>query len=289
MRKKVVMGRDIFCESVKIKDRGLSFIISVLLKNDRFKYYDFYLNLANKNGYKIISFTEYLKNGVNYGDKILILRHDIDNNISNVKLMYDIERKNNATATYYFRWSTLDVDLVKEMHKNGFEIGLHYETLATYAIKNNIHKHDQVNEEVLKICRKELKEEIEKFKGVTGILIDTIANHGHYKNIELGISNNTLVEGQDYNYFSILCEAYDKKFYETVNTHIMDTSIEYNYGFAYKDNPIDSIIRGDKVIVFLSHPEHWRLSVNQRIKLAIKLVIGKFTFHTNRVFTRIKN
>ncbi|NEZ45602.1 hypothetical protein FDF74_00065 [Clostridium niameyense] len=267
-------------------DTGIRFILKCIFLNNRFDYYDYYLKLAKQKGYVVTSFKDYLENYRGKDQKVMILRHDVDNLGDNVKEMFKIEKKNQVKSTYYFRWCTFDHDLIRNMDNEGFEVGLHYETLATYCLENHI---DKVDNNIINICKEKLKEEIEHFKDQTGISIRTIANHGHNKNIEIGVSNNVLLEGEDYKKFRIISEAYDKDFYKHVDKHIMDTNILTNFGFAYKSNPIESLNRGDKVIVFLAHPEHWKFDFITKLKLIVKLILGRFTLSTNREFKRIEN
>lgn len=267
-------------------DEGIKFILKSIILNNRFKYYDYYIKLAKKKGYVVTSFKDYLENYKNTDRKVMILRHDVDNIGENVKEMFKIEKESNVKSTYYFRWCTFNYDLIRDMDKSGFEVGLHYETLATYCLENNI---DKVDVDIINICKEKLKEEIKLFKDKTGIDIKTIANHGHGKNIELGVSNNILLEDEKYSSFGIISEAYDKDFYRHVDRHIMDTNILTNFGFAYKSNPIESLNRGDKVIVFLAHPEHWKFDFITKLKLIVKLILGRFTLSTSREFKRIEN
>lgn len=268
----------------KRNDVGFKFILENIIKNDRFRYYDEYIKLAKEKGYIITSYIDYLTNHQNSGKKILILRHDIDSITPNTKQMFEIEKNNNVKSTYYFRWNTIDLDLIKQLDKNGFEVGLHYETLALYCEKNNITK---VDDNVLEKCRQLLKDEIKEFEHKTNVKVQTIASHGHPKNLEIGLSNNVLLEEEKYSDYHIISESYDKSVYKNVNTHIMDTNILYNYGFAYKQNPIESILKGDNIIIFLAHPDHWKYDFKTRIKMVIKLFIGKYNTSTNREFKRI--
>ncbi|AUM96878.1 TPA: hypothetical protein LA742_000504 [Clostridium botulinum] len=267
-------------------DTGISFIFKNIFLNNRFDYYDYYIKLAKEKGYIVTSFIDYLQNYKKTDNKVLILRHDVDSNTINTKLMFEIEKSNNVKATYYFRWCTINYDIIKKMNELGFEVGLHYETLASYCVENNI---NELSDDIIKTCRKELKEEIKEFKNNTNIDIKTIANHGHPKNVELGASNNILLENEKYKDYGIICEAYDKEFYKTVTTHIMDNNVMFNYGFSYKSNPIDAMNSGDKLIVFLAHPEHWRFDLKTKIKMIVKLIIGRYTTQTNREFKRIED
>lgn len=267
-------------------DTGISFIFKNIFLNNRFDYYDYYIKLAKERGYVVTSFIDYLENYKGTNKKVLILRHDIDWNSINTKLMFEIEKNNNVKATYYFRWCTMDYDIIKEMNESGFEVGLHYETLATYCLENNI---TELSDDTIKVCREKLKDEIRKFKNNTNVDMKTMANHGHPKNVELGASNNILLENEVYKDYGIICEAYDKEFYKDVITHIMDNDVMYNFGFSYKSNPIDAINNNDKLIVFLAHPHHWKFNLKNRIKIIIKLIIGRYTTQTNREFKRIED
>ncbi|AVQ39006.1 hypothetical protein C7M56_10025 [Clostridium botulinum] len=267
-------------------DTGISFIFKNIFLNNRFDYYDYYIKLAKERGYVVTSFIDYLENYKGTSKKVLILRHDIDWNSINTKLMFEIEKNNNVKATYYFRWCTMDYDIIKEMNESGFEVGLHYETLATYCLENNI---TELSDDTIKVCREKLKDEIRKFKNNTNVDMKTMANHGHPKNVELGASNNILLENEVYKDYGIICEAYDKEFYKDVITHIMDNDVMYNFGFSYKSNPIDAINNNDKLIVFLAHPHHWKFNLKNRIKIIIKLIIGRYTTQTNREFKRIED
>ncbi|MBU5300320.1 hypothetical protein KQI45_09545 [Clostridium sporogenes] len=272
--------------SKKRIDTGISFIFKNIFLNNRFDYYDYYIKLAKERGYVVTSFIDYLENYKGTSKKVLILRHDIDWNSINTKLMFEIEKNNNVKATYYFRWCTMDYDIIKEMNESGFEVGLHYETLATYCLENNI---TELSDDTIKVCREKLKDEIRKFKNNTNVDMKTMANHGHPKNVELGASNNILLENEVYKDYGIICEAYDKEFYKDVITHIMDNDVMYNFGFSYKSNPIDAINNNDKLIVFLAHPHHWKFNLKNRIKIIIKLIIGRYTTQTNREFKRIED
>ncbi len=272
--------------SEKRIDTGISFIFKNIFLNNRFDYYDYYIKLAKERGYVVTSFIDYLENYKGTSKKVLILRHDIDWNSINTKLMFEIEKNNNVKATYYFRWCTMDYDIIKEMNESGFEVGLHYETLATYCLENNI---TELSDDTIKVCREKLKDEISKFKNNTNVDMKTMANHGHPKNVELGASNNILLENEVYKDYGIICEAYDKEFYKDVITHIMDNDVMYNFGFSYKSNPIDAINNNDKLIVFLAHPHHWKFNLKNRIKIIIKLIIGRYTTQTNREFKRIED
>jgi hypothetical protein len=66
--------------------------------------------------------------------RILLLRHDIDSDLSRARRMWELERRLGVVGTYFFRRSTWDLRLIQQMAAEGFEVGYHYEELAS-AIK----------------------------------------------------------------------------------------------------------------------------------------------------------
>lgn len=253
-------------------DIGTDFINEVIKNNNRLDYYDLYIKLAKEKGYIVTDYYDYLTNYKDTNKKVLILRHDIDIANEGTRYMMEIEKKNNVKATYYFRWKTFDNPLIQELHREGFEIGLHYETIAQYCINN--HKYT-IDANDIKICRGLLKEEIKKFKQLTGIDIKTISSHGNPVNKKIGIPNYVLLLGEKYSDFGIVGETYDENIVRNyIKSYICDGELIKNDGFSYSTNPIDSILADDKVIEFLSHPNHWNYDRYKRAKLFIEVKNG---------------
>lgn len=253
-------------------DVGNEFINEVIKNNNRLDYYDLYIKLAKAKGYIVTDYEDYLTNYKDKDVKVLILRHDIDIVSDGTKYMLEIEKKNNVKATYYFRWSTFNNPLIQEIHNAGFEVGLHYETLALYCISND--KYNIGPADIAK-CKPLLIEEIKKFKRLTGIDIKTISSHGNPINKRIGIPNYVILLGQKYSDFGIIGETYDENIIRKyINSYICDAEITKNDGFSYSKNPIDSILANDKVIEFLSHPNHWNLDRYKRAKLFIEVKNG---------------
>lgn len=255
-------------------DVGDDYISDVLKNNNRLDYYDLYIKLAKKKGYIVTDYCDYLTNYKDTNQKVLILRHDIDVTDTATQQMFEIEKKNNVKATYYFRWSTFDKELIQEISKEGFEVGLHYETIATYCIQNENYNID--NEDIEK-CREILKNEIKKFKEESGVNIQTISSHGNPVNKSIKMPNWVLFNDQNYKDYGIVGETYDKDIINHyISSYICDGELTKNGGFSYRTNPINSIIKNDRVIEFLSHPNHWNFDVYKRSALYIKLQNNSF-------------
>lgn len=250
-------------------DTGDRFVKEIINDNDRMKFYDLYIKLAKEKGYIVTSYIDYLQNYMDTDKKVLILRHDIDEKSDGTKMMFDIEKNEGVKATYYFRWKTFDLNLIKQIAAAGFEVGLHYETIATYCIEHHTRKIGP--DEIVK-CRELLKQEIKDFKKKSGIDIQTIASHGNPVNREINIPNNTLLIGEKYSDYGILSETYDPIILkEYVKSYICDNDLLIKDGFAYNANPIESVMQNAKVIEFLSHPSHWYYTVYQRAKMYLEM------------------
>ena len=78
--------------------------------------------------YSTLPVRDFLLNG---GEKIVILRHDVDRRPGSALAMAELESSLGIRSTYYFR-ATKDVfipDVIEEIERLGHEIGYHYEVL----------------------------------------------------------------------------------------------------------------------------------------------------------------
>ena len=265
-------------------DNSKVFLAKTIFLNNRLSVYRKYILAAKEAGYKVCSLKEFWDDRFSK-DKHFVLRHDVDQLLPATRKMFEVEKKLGVHATYYFRWSTIDKKLIKDMLDAGFEVGLHYETVATYISEHNIKSKEDLP---LKEMQDILKEEIKKFRNEFSPDMVSCCSHGAQENRDLDVSSNILLEDADYSEFGIQFEAYDKDMYERCNIyHIMDCNLRFSFGFAYKANPIDGIIEDKQNIIFLSHPIHWKLTFLSWIGDCIRFVLGKNTYSTEREFRRI--
>lgn len=265
-------------------DNTIQFLLRVIFTNCRLEEYKKYIRLAQERQYKVCSMEQFWLEKGN-GKKHFVLRHDVDHINKGTRRMYEGEKECGVVSTYYFRHSTIDLPLMQEMQENGFEVGLHYETLAEYAEEKEL---NFVNDEDIRICRERLKKEIEGFNKLLLKPMKSICSHGAAANARIGCSNNVLIEGECYEDYGILFEAYDRVMYEQyVDEHIMDNTMGTNYGFSYAANPIDAIESGKQNIIFLAHPNHWHQDLFRSIKDIAKLLLGRCTYTSDRTFKRI--
>ncbi len=261
-------------------------LIKTILFNTRLNDYHFFLANAKKHGYEMLPLCEFYSKKDRRTKKHMILRHDVDWQGESTRKMFEAEKIEGVRSTYYFRFSTIDKKLIDEMVGAGFEVGLHYETIADIIREQQLTKKSQID---INSARERFRDDIIRFEKLIGHKISSCCSHGAPENDKLEISNNSLIEGLPLSGFGLEFEAYDKSMYENdIDVHIMDCTLLYNYGFSYKDNPITAVSSNSQNIVFLSHPNHWFFSLPNRIKKIGGIMLGLANYNTTREFKRIE-
>ena len=248
------------------------------LKNSRINEYKEIIQKAKESDYEIISLRDYVEENYNKNRKLLILRHDIDHFSRGTKMMFEVEKKYKVTSSFYFRNSTFEPKLMREIEEYGSEVSLHFEPIADFVKSNPSIK---TKEELFKTdfkdkCLKILKSNLDRFRLLLDISCITIASHGEYENSLVKTPNNYLTEDiETYKYLQIKLEAYNKNFIEKVSCYISDVPIEINGGYRYGVTPIEAIDREESFILFLTHPNHWHYSRYKQFKKLVKMILKK--------------
>ncbi len=245
-------------------------------KNNRISEYDNIIKKAIDNNYEIISLRDYIEERYDEEKKLFILRHDIDHFSDGTKMMFNIEKKYGVTSSFYFRNSTYEPKLMKEIEVYGSEASLHFEPIADFVkanpsikTKDNLFKTDFQDK-----CLSILKADLDRFRFLCDLPCVTIASHGERENSLVQTPNNYLTEDiSTYKYLGIKLEAYNKEMLDKVTCYISDVPIEENGGFRYGITPIEAIENGEEFIMFLSHPNHWHYSTWRQCKKLVKVLI----------------
>lgn len=202
--------------------------------------------------------------------KFLCLRHDIDIiNPKATKSFYDIEKSLGVKATYYFRYYTIknNLGLLNELLENGFEVGYHFEEIASYAKQNQIN-----NKEVLlsniDTIRELFKENFNYFKNNYHKQIRSICSHGDWLNVRLNLQNTVLVTQELINDLDLAFEAYQPDFLSLFDVYVSDVA---EYPKRWKGNsPQSSINNNIKKICLLTHERFWFTSPYYNTRANIK-------------------
>lgn len=239
----------------------------------RFNEYRRVLKYALNKGYHLTSMIDYYNNYYNKTDdkKIIILRHDIDDDLRGTKKFLEIEKELKIKSSYYFRLNTLDSKIANEIINCGSEVGYHYEELATYCKKNKIKHKNSLNNKDINNIYEMFKDNVKnKFKNYD---IKTISSHGDFYNREIGIPNQYIFNFCKYDDLGILLETYNKDLLNSFNSYISDD--RYRPFWRNNVSIYDSINNNNKRILLLTHPGNWDCNKLENLKNNIRRLLGK--------------
>lgn len=188
---------------IGIKNR----IYSDYFMKNRFEEYEEMIKMFLDNGFlfapiKDIDSLDLVNN------KYIFLRHDIDSEPKVAEKMFNIEQKYGICTTYYFRLSTLDVNLARKMISKGVEVGYHYEELAEYAKMNKIKDGREIKKHIEDI-EKIFIDNTVNFEKQVGFKMETVVSHGDWMNRTLGVTNKVIVTKSIKSKLNLKFEGYE--------------------------------------------------------------------------------
>ncbi|HLO35524.1 MAG TPA: hypothetical protein VK194_05550 [Candidatus Deferrimicrobium sp.] len=197
------------------------------------------------------------------GQRVLILRHDIDTDPDTGRKMWEIEEDLGIRASFFFRLSTLDIPLMRAIADGGGHASYHYEELATVAKRHRLRSRGEIDRHLDEI-RREFLRNVESVRARTGLPLDIVASHGDFVNRRLGIPNWFLLDDPAFRREAgIALEAYDDALMGRVTSRHSDTAPPRAW---VPESPLAAIGRAEPVVHVLVHPRHWRVApwVNAR-------------------------
>lgn len=133
----------------------------------RWREYRTVLERAKAEGYAIVALEEWLA-GADAGERVLVLRHDVDQCPRSALRMLAIERRVGVEATWYFRWRTARPRAVRAVLAAGGQVGLHYETLSRLVIEARAGGGPAHPDELFDDARRVLRRELIAFSVLFG-------------------------------------------------------------------------------------------------------------------------
>jgi hypothetical protein len=183
-------------------------------------------------------------------DKIIVHRHDIDTDLRTTRKLFESEKKHDIKSSFYFRLSTLDIDLMREIEEYGSEASYHYEELATYAKKNKIKDAAALRDRLPEI-RTDFIANFCSIEQRFGRKMRTVAGHGDFANRKLKVNNTEiLADPQLRQRCGIEVETYDRTLMENIDIYITDRPPPQ---FYYPSSPLDALGRYRRIYL-LTHP-----------------------------------
>lgn len=236
----------------------------------RINEYEALLQKAVELKYRHLTIPEFyalVKNGaLNPAERYFIHRHDIDTDTATAERFFNVEKKFNIKASYYFRLSTLDVELMRKINSFGSEAGYHFEELAQFCKDHRI----KSPEEALKkydAVRRIFQRNFLQFEKKAGFKIKSICSHGDFVNRRMGIPNYSFITPSILSDLGIELECYDLFLFNHLGTILADDS--YPQPYLFRD-PFSCIEEKHPVIYLLTHPRHWHIAIWENTKDNLK-------------------
>jgi hypothetical protein len=203
--------------------------------------------------YKTFTINEWITGKFDTG---VVIRHDVDRRNKHSLRIAKLENECKIRATYYFRVSTFDSGIVREISALGHEIGYHYEDLSS-------------NNGDIDIAIKSFEQNLENMRNQSGLNINTIAMHGRWIS---KYNNRELWSKYDFRNFGVVSDAFISIDY-TKSYYITDTGRSWSSNSANLRDKVetefvadcrtsDDLIRFIKSgkadrIFLVTHPERW--------------------------------
>jgi hypothetical protein len=218
----------------------------------RWDEYERFLSSAQEHRYRIVSLDDWVADGLPMdGEPILILRHDVDQHPRSALRMAAIETKLGLRSSWYFRWRTAHPAVVESLKRDGFQVGLHYETLTRRALERGLP--GRPDDGMIESGRRELRSELAAFERLFGPSRSAVP-HGDSRVPE--VHNALLLKGEDTSEYRI---EYDGN--EVMRGHDLacwlTDRIAAEGGWMEGIDPMEMLASGASPILTVTHPNNW--------------------------------
>jgi hypothetical protein len=220
------------------------------LERARFGEYRELLERARAAGYEASSLERWVAAGFPAEQRLLILRHDVDQQPRAALVMAGIEQALGIASTWYFRWRTADAKVIARLREAGADVGFHYETLSRAARERG--RTDDARDLVPE-CRELLGREVRRFAELHGE-IRSISAHGDTR--IPGVRNLDLLDREDARAYGVDFDANMVMRGRRISVWLTDRSASRG---RWKDgvDPAPLLDRGSSPILCLTHPNNW--------------------------------
>jgi len=218
----------------------------------RWAEYERFLRAARDNGYRIVSLEDWVEEGFPHeGDPILILRHDVDQHPRSALRMASIEKSLGLRSSWYFRWRTAHPAVVNSLKGDGFQVGLHYETMSRIALERGLH--EEPSPELIDECRGVLREELAAFEGLFGPCRSAVP-HGDSRIPE--VHNALLLKGEDCPDYGIEYDGNEMMRGRELGLWLTDR-IAAEGGWMEGIDPLEQLDGRVSPMLTVIHPNNW--------------------------------
>ena len=170
------------------------------------KIYRKLLTTLKEGGFGFQTFEKFLEEP---GERVVVLRHDVDLRQEYAHVMAQLEREIGISGTYFFRVvrGSYNVDVIRKIHGLEHEVGYHYETMdiagRSIGRKGDYNKSDEHWERVIVAAWEEFKVNLHRLREI--VPVRTAAMHGSPRS---RFNNLDLWKRYDYKELGIIGEPY---------------------------------------------------------------------------------
>jgi hypothetical protein len=251
----------------------LNRIYSDYLMPSRMGEYEGLLQAATDAGYRQLSVRDFLKQGdaPAQGERCptLVHRHDIDSDLRTTAKMFALEVRRGITASYYFRLSTLDFGLMREIEASGSEASYHFEEVADFAKCHHI-KDPAVLRSRFPLIRDQFLRNFERIQGAMACKLVTVASHGDFANRRLKVVNNEILGDQAFRErCGIACETYDAALMQRFDLYISDRP----HPVYFTPMAPRAALGRYRSICLLTHPVQWETNWRETTRCNLRRLV----------------
>jgi hypothetical protein len=225
--------------------------LSRTFSRSRWSEYRRFLDSAQDHGYRLVPLEEWVRGANGDGERVMIMRHDVDQHPRSALTMAAIESDLGIRSTWYFRWRTAHPAVVSALRERDFEVGLHYETLTRRVLEGSAG--EEISDRELAERRAELREEIAAFERLFGP-IRSVVPHGDSR--VPGVRNADLLREQDCSEYGIEFDGNEAMRGRGIAYWLTDRTAAEG---RWKDgtDPEELLASGASPILCLTHPNNW--------------------------------
>jgi hypothetical protein len=227
--------------------------LSRTFSRSRWDEYRRFLESAREHDYRLVPLEEWVRDrseGLD-GERVMIMRHDVDQHPRSALTMAEIESDLGIRSSWYFRWRTAHPAVVTALREQGFEVGLHYETLTRKALEEG--GDEPEGDEALAESRAQLREEIAAFERIFGP-IRSVVPHGDSR--VPGVRNAELLRGEDCSAYGIEFDGNEAMRGRGIAFWLTDRTAGEG-GWKDATDPEELLASGASPILCLTHPNNW--------------------------------
>jgi hypothetical protein len=240
------------------------------LMPSRLGQYEALVRAAKDLGYDQLSLREFLCPAPAEGRGLtLVHRHDIDSDVRTAAKMFAIEVKHGITASYYFRLSTLDFGLMREIEAYGSEASYHFEEVADFAKRHHIRDADVLRSRFPAI-RMQFRQNLERIERALKRKLITVASHGDFANRRLAVINHEILRDPAFRArCGIACEAYDDGVLSQFDLYISDRPHPVYF------HPLDPMaaLGRYRCVCLLTHPVQWETNWRESTRCNVRRLV----------------